>query len=296
MKNAFVLNTASRRGREFSHIWKEAFILAGIEVEEVHLIKHPAQLQATLEKLVGQSPEAIYLAGGDGTQQTGAQVLHGTNVALGVIPTGTGNSLARELEIPFDPVAAVQALKDADRKFIDLGELEFGKERKIFVTLVTIGLTGGIVDALTRKSREKLGVVAYLPSALQAYLNFKPIDFELIGSEFNSAGAAIQIVFAAGQLHAGPFSVTPDALLDDGFINGYVVRGSTRQEVIAYAMALGAGIQTALPYVEPFAVKEIRFESHDRTRVIIDGEKLLLRSFTVRCLPTSLCVLTPRKS
>lgn len=295
MKKVLVVNSASRKGKEFAQVWKEAFVLAGTELDEVHILKQPAQLLSTLEKVRDQSPEVIYLAGGDGTQRSGAEILRDTNIALGVIPTGTGNSLARELGIPFDPVQAVQSLVNADKKFIDLGLLEFGKEKQVFATLVTIGLTGGIVDSLTRKSRERLGIAAYLPSAIQAYLKFEPIDFELIGTEFNSAGHAIQIVFAAGQLHAGPFPVTPDALLDDGFLNGYVVRGDTRQEVLAYVMALGAGVQTALPYVEAFSVKELRFESHDRTRVVIDGEKLLLRSFTIRCLPACLCVLSPGK-
>src|SRR5690606_35188167 len=67
--------------------------------------------------------EAVIVGGGDGSQNLAAVLLAGTGKALGVLPLGTMNLLARDLDMPFDLTEAVDALADAQVDCIDLGDL-----------------------------------------------------------------------------------------------------------------------------------------------------------------------------
>ena len=83
-------------------------------------VVEPDQLEATLKAKATSASESLIVGGGDGTITTAARLLHGTGKTLGVLPLGTFNLEARDLNLPLDPFEAAEKLLDAETIPIDL--------------------------------------------------------------------------------------------------------------------------------------------------------------------------------
>ena len=105
---------------------------AEIGVEAVE----PQDLESAIAEALEPGIEVLVVAGGDGTIRSAASALIGTDVALGIIPLGTFNRLGRELGIPLDPQAAVEALVAGREKQIDVARLN----GRLFLCNSLIGL------------------------------------------------------------------------------------------------------------------------------------------------------------
>jgi diacylglycerol kinase family enzyme len=107
-------------------------------------------LVATLTTILDQTPDAIFVGGGDGTISTAASVLAGGDVPLGVLPLGTYNHFARDLGVPSAWRAAVSALVHGERRRVDLGQVN----DRTFINNCSIGWYAEAVrkrEALRRK-------------------------------------------------------------------------------------------------------------------------------------------------
>ena len=97
---------------------KEVFTSRGHQVELS--VVEPDQLETTLKEKAMAAGEVLIVGGGDGTITTAARLLHGTGKTLGVLPLGTFNLEARDLNVPLDPFEAAAKLIDAETIPIDL--------------------------------------------------------------------------------------------------------------------------------------------------------------------------------
>lgn len=112
-----------------------ALEIAGHHVEA--MIVKPQQLGQALERMRAERPDALVVGGGDGTIRFAAAAVLETPTALGVIPLGTINRLARDLGIPLDYEAAAAALATASIQEIDAGEVN----GRLFLCNAFLGLT-----------------------------------------------------------------------------------------------------------------------------------------------------------
>lgn len=97
---------------------ENAFKAAGHEISSMQV--EPSDIERQLKKAISQKPDTILIAGGDGTVSTGARLLGGTGIAMGVLPMGTFNLAARDLGIPLEIEDAALALADALPEEIDV--------------------------------------------------------------------------------------------------------------------------------------------------------------------------------
>jgi len=115
-----------------------AFEEAGHEIE-VHVVE-PEDIEAALDKAVAEDPDIVVAGGGDGTVRSAASRLLGSTIALGVLPLGTVNRLARDLNIPLEPRAALRALASGGYREIDVAEVN----GEIFLCNSMLGLPSEI--------------------------------------------------------------------------------------------------------------------------------------------------------
>jgi diacylglycerol kinase family enzyme len=111
---------------------------AGHEIE-VHVVD-PEDIEAALDKAVAADPDILVAGGGDGTIRSAASRLLGSTIALGVLPLGTVNRLARDLNIPLEPRAAIRALASGGCREIDVAEVN----GEIFLCNSMLGLPSEI--------------------------------------------------------------------------------------------------------------------------------------------------------
>jgi diacylglycerol kinase (ATP) len=292
VKICVLVNAKSRSGGDGSREVAITLSENSIDPLAIEVCADPSQLNAVFQKMIAMNPEAIFVGGGDGTQCAAAESLMGTRIALGVIPLGTGNSLARELDIPLNTEDSVKALITGKTKSIDLGEVTIDGVKSIFSTVATMGLTGQIVDSLTRESREKLGVFSYAPAIYQALRQSSQIPVKVNGSA--TYVLANQIVVSNGRLHAGVFKVSESASICDGLLSGYVLHDSGILRILRYGVELARGQQGSLGTVDEFESCEFRLETRNPTQLIVDGEPKKGKEFIFRSLPNALSVIVPR--
>lgn len=188
-----------------------------------------AALVATREAMLS-SPSVIVAVGGDGTIRAVVEALEGRGIPVGIIPTGTGNLLARTLQLPLmDLKRAVQvALNGVDRP-IDtvVAELELaGATRShVFLVMAGIGLDADMAAETDGRLKKRIGWLAYVAPIAQSVGRNRQHDAEVIidGDERHALSAHTMIVGNCGSL-PGNLLLLPEARIDDGYLDAVVLR------------------------------------------------------------------------
>ena len=165
--------------------------------------------------------DLVLVCGGDGTVREVCAELAGTGIPIGIVPAGTGNLLARNLDIPLYLRAAVDIALTGQDRAIDMvrvsGDgLEDGTH---FMVMAGMGFDAAIMEGVNEDIKAKVGWIAYVLSALKS-LMFPAVRAEISvdGGEFTSHRARTIVVGNVGYLQAG-MPLLPDAAIDDGLLD-----------------------------------------------------------------------------
>jgi len=194
----------------------------------------------TTEEDPGQGPtkdalaagaDLIIVAGGDGTVRAAAEHLAdvSSDAQLGIIPLGTGNLLARNLEVPIKdlPAAFVRAL-DGDAHPIDIGwvevELASGTERHAFAVMVGFGIDAHMIAETNDDLKDKAGWLAYVESLGRALAASEVVPFHITKDDEPARDEEGHTLLIAncGSLQGG-ITLLPDAVPDDGELDYLVL-------------------------------------------------------------------------
>ena len=259
---------------------------AGINLEIAHTLHkgHGAELAANAAEA---GIDMVIAVGGDGTVNEVASALMNTQTALGIIPCGSGNGLARTLGIPMDPAGAVGIIA-ANRPYaIDCG---IADGLPFFCTF-GVGFDAVVTEKFAAGRRR--GKMQYVRSALLEYLNFTPDSYALeIDGEIYTEEALLIAVCNTAQYGNNAY-IAPRASLTDGLLDVTVIRNGS---IIHQAMA-GIGLLSGQidrnRYVDTFKAKEVKIIRLKEGPAQIDGEPLALgRKISIHCLPACLKVLS----
>ena len=258
---------------------------AGIDLDTIHT-KHKGHGAELARNAAARGTDMVIAAGGDGTVNEIASALMHTETALGIIPCGSGNGLARSLGLPMDFDAAIDIIARNQPTAIDCGIADG------LPFFCTFGM--GFDAAVTEKfaSGERRGKMQYVRSALLEYINFTPDSYALeIDGEIYTEEALLIAVCNTPQYGNNAF-IAPRASLTDGMLDVTVIRNGP---VIQQAMA-GIGLLSGQidrnRYVDTFKAKEVKIIRLKDGPAQIDGEPLNLgRKVSIHCEPSCLKVL-----
>jgi len=255
-------------------------LLAANTVAESHALMRDAR-SAGLDVLV--------VLGGDGAAHQAVQFCAQTGVALGLVPSGTGNDFARALGVPSDPMAAVDAVVEAlatgRRRDIDLGKVG----GTWFGTVMCTGFDASVSERVNKMRwpsgprRYDLAILAEL-----AALRPRPLTVEADGERFDLEATLV----AAGNtaFYGGGVPICPHAVPDDGFLDVTLVGELPRRELVRMLPTLRTGEHVDHPAVRTIRARELAIHGRDEP-VYADGEPLGMLPTTVRCVPGALTVI-----
>jgi diacylglycerol kinase (ATP) len=169
-----------------------------------------------------QGVDTVIAAGGDGTVRVVAEALLGSKASLALLPSGTGNLLARNLNLTLDDVdnALTVAFSGEDRA-IDIGMIDIetakGRDRKAYVVMAGLGIDAKMLANTDDDLKKRAGWLAYVDALRKALLDKNQLEFRysLDGAKNRKVRAHTIIVGNCGALPAN-ILLLPDAAVDDG--------------------------------------------------------------------------------
>lgn len=182
-------------------------------------IEDPGQGMA--RAAIADGCEVVVAVGGDGTVRAVAEGLAGTEVALGIVPQGTGNLLARNLGVPLTTMtAALERVRDATPQHIDLGWVELDGEERAFTVMVGFGIDAQMLVETNDDLKDRAGWLAYVEAMGRALQGTEMTDMviEIDGGEPEEVRGHTMLIGNCGMLQGG-IRLLPDAQLDDGLLD-----------------------------------------------------------------------------
>jgi YegS/Rv2252/BmrU family lipid kinase len=256
--------------------------LARTGAEVVELARRAAQMQADI----------IVAGGGDGTINAVASELIGTDKSFGVLPLGTLNHFAKDLNIPVDIEAAVRTIVSGHTMQVDVGQVN----GRIFLNNSSLGLYPRLVHE--REKQQRLGLrkwTAFFWAAVAVLRRYPFLDVKL-SVEGNDFSCRSPLVFIGNnEYEMESLDVGARACLNSGNLSLYMTRDTGRLGLVRLAFrALFGGLREDRDFTA-LCSKEIWIETrHRRLRVALDGEVTVLEPplhYQIR--PLSLRVIVP---
>jgi diacylglycerol kinase family enzyme len=166
--------------------------------------------------------DVVLACGGDGTVRHVAQVLAGSGIPMGLLPTGTANLLARNLAMEIhDPVKAARIALSGDNRAIDVGRIRIDDqdEEQVFLVMAGVGFDAAIMAGAPPELKTRLGSLAYFVSGFRALIAPRAgITLVVDGRLEPSRLVRTVVVGNCGKLLAG-LVLLPAARLDDGLLD-----------------------------------------------------------------------------
>lgn len=255
-----------------------------------------AHLVASVEAALVTTPDALVVVGGDGMVGLAANALAGSEIPLGIIPAGSGNDMARGLGIPLgDPAAAVAVLLDAMRRaprVVDAATVTTrGGIRTRFAGVLSAGFDA-IVNERANRMRWPRGRSRYNLALLLELAVLNPIRYRLVLDDDPTVTDALLVAVANNTSFGGGMLITPDARLDDGLLDVFVVQPMSRVAFLRIFPRVFKGTHVTDPRVSIRRASRIRIEA-EGVVAYADGERVSPLPVEVEVVPGALRVFAP---
>ena len=250
---------------------------------EAVLTTHPGHATELAAAAVGRGISQMLAIGGDGTINETARSLRRSATALGIVPIGSGNGLARHLGIPLNPVRAIERALNGRPVVIDSAEIN---EHPFFCT-AGFGFEAHVAHAFAQQPVR--GLPTYIRTAFQAFRAYRPERFVIDGRE--------EDLFSLTFANAGQFGnnawMAPTANIADGRLEQCEMRPFPVALTGLLTWRLFNKTLNQSSYWRGRSVTQATVQTNGPLRIHADGEPLTLSSgrAEVRVLPGSLLVL-----
>jgi len=237
---------------------------------------------------VMQGLDAVIAVGGDGTVNETAQGLVGSETALGIIPTGSGNGLSRHLHIPMSPAKAIRILNKFETARIDTATLN----DNLFVNVAGVGFDAKVAKEFAKSGKRGFG--NYVHIATSTYAAYKPRTYDMIIDGQHITRKALLVSFANSSQFGNNTSIDPKARVDDGYIDVCIVSKVPYWKTFFLAPLLFMKKFDRTPYVEIIRAKEVELVRKKGKSGHVDGDPFVAgKNVHLKILPLSLKVIIP---
>ncbi len=258
-------------------------------------VEDPGRSMAEQAAISGAS--LVLVCGGDGTVRTVCGELAGTGVPVGVIPAGTGNLLARNLDLPLYLRSAIDVGLNGQDRAVDLARISGDgiPEDEHFLVMAGMGFDAAIMEQANEALKARIGAVAYVISGLRN-LMFPAVRVEISvdGGEFTKHRARTIVVGNVGHLQGG-LPLLPDAAIDDGMLDIVLLFPQRFLSWLRIVVRVLSRNRHSDETVTRMQGRKVVIRAGSDTPCQIDGDYVgSVREITCECLPGKLLLRAPR--
>lgn len=248
---------------------------------------HATQIAASAAQ---DKVDVVVAIGGDGTINEIARSLVHTDTALGIIPCGSGNGLARHLRIPMEPKAAIDVINQGNRLCIDYGKINN------IPFFCTCGVGFDAFVSLKFADSGKRGLLTYLENTLHESLTYQPETYEIENEEGTVKYKAWMIACGNASQYGNNAYIAPHASLTDGLMDVTIMEPFTVLDVPSLSFQLFNKTIDQNSRVKTMRAKKIKIHRTQDGVMHFDGDPLMAgKELEVEIIPSGLYVIASEK-
>ena len=270
--------------------------------------RHAGSGEMQTREAIAAGCDLVIAAGGDGTVFEILQGVAQSNVTLGVIPLGTGNVLAVDLALPFEPIAAAKAILAYEPRRIALGRIvSSGREPKFFTVAAGVGVHAQLIYNSGTAAKKRTGILAYYVSGIRLLFahRFVPFKAEITTPEGKIIHDEILEMVAMRVSSFGRWLKRwkPGASLSSPHMQLVLLKESSRWAMARYIFGALTGRayrkdmksrSADVSFVSAVRVRCAPIDRAERIRAQADGEMLGEMPVELEILPNALTLLMPK--
>lgn len=284
----FIINKNSAR-KQYNSIRKaieDKFRKPDFDVD-VHYTEYAGHAILLSEQAIDSGSNIIVAVGGDGTVNEVASPIIGSDVALGIVPMGSGNGLARHLGIPRNIEKALDLVARVNTSLIDTCIVN----NKPFISIAGVGFDAHVADLFSKGTRR--GFLGYFHIVANEFLNYIPQKYSL---KFDDGTliktTALFIALANSNQFGYNTTIAPNATLVDGLMDVCIVRKPEIYRLPIIANLLLLRKLELSPLVKIIKAKEVTITRKNPGVVNIDGEAIKFKKkIRISLKPKSLQII-----
>jgi len=262
------------------HIDKELF---NPEIVFTNYSGHATELT---KELLARSAKYIVAVGGDGTVNEVARAMLNTSARLGIIPTGSGNGLARHLNIPIGLIQAIEVINSKKETVIDSGNVN----GRYFFCTAGVGFDAHIGKVFDQSPHRGFG--SYIFTTVKEFANYQPLKYTITSNGYYEELEAFAITFANAAQYGNNAYISPEANISDGLLDICILKPFAKFHAAEIGYRLFTKTLHKSHYLKIIRAKEFTISRAKAGMLHVDGEPTLMGAeIFVNTLHKSLHVL-----
>lgn len=292
MKIRFILNPKSGKTPADPEYLARA-IQVNFPGADMRLTKAPGHATELAREAVNLGFETVVAIGGDGTINETARGLINTQTALGIIPHGSGNGLAREIGMPLLPEEALMRLQRGTRVYCDTGRAN----GELFLNLAGVGIEADIAWKFMEHGKTGArGKWPYFKIGAKTVFSYQPHTLQLEADGQQTTLAPLTLVFANGRQYGSNFKIAPHASLTDGKLDMITVHNAPKWKLALAAPSFFTDTWRPFGITHETSIQHAVIRQRGEILYHLDGEPRKTNdTLEIAIQPKSLIVLFPEK-
>lgn len=260
---------------------------------DAHVLTRPGEANSVAKQAVETGYDRIIVAAGDGTLNEVVNGIGDSDIAVGLVPLGTGNVFASELCLSKDSLArSMSVIQTGKTRRIDLGRA--GRRR--FLLMAGFGFDAEVVHSVPSRAKGMFGKLAYAPTLVKESVSYQPSDFKLTFEDERTIQVeAYNVIVCNSASYAPNFQLAPDAKTDDGLLDVLVFGNEPAMKLKFLGWVSQSLVSSAVAdsSVERYQVRRVRIDADPIVKMQIDGDVRGESGINIEVLPNALNLIVP---